>query len=173
MTHKVFTKAMKVLIIGTLCIMAFTKDSVMDWLLIGFTASWLIFMAGYMLYKSSRKVDELEAELDDEDNEPEHDEAQPENTSEDTTDVYKTEAWYRMIGSQLLTDSITELNTRGHKHLEITESGDIVVSGNIADSIPVFPDKSQWQTLGKLMRDDGLTVDVTAENIVVSWQEAV
>jgi len=170
MTHKVFTKAMKVLIIGTLCIMAFTNGSVMDWLLIGFTAGWLIFMAGYMLYKSSRKVDELEAELD---NEPESDEVQPEDESKDTTDVSETEAWYRMIGSQLLTDAITELNTRGHKHLEITEDGDIVVSGNIVDSIPVFPDKSQWQTLGKLMRDDGLTVDVTAENIVVSWQEAV
>ena len=173
MTHKVFTKAMKVLIIGTLCIMAFTKGSVMDWLLIIFTAGWLVFMAGYMLYKSSRNVDELEAELDDEDNEPEHDEAQPENTSEDTTDVSETEAWYRMIGSQLLTDVITELNTRGHKHLEITENGDIFVSGNIEDSIPVFPDKSQWQTLGKLMRDDGLTVNVTTDNIVVSWQEAV
>jgi len=170
MTHKVFTKAMKVLIIGTLCIMAFTNGSVMDWLLIGFTAGWLIFMAGYMLYKSSRKVDELEAELD---NEPESDEVQPEDESKDTTDVSETEAWYRMIGSQLLTDAITELNTRGHKHLEITENGDIVVSGSIVDSIPVFPDKSQWQTLGKLMRDDGLTVDVTAENIVVSWQEAV
>ena len=170
MTHKVFTKAMKVLIIGTLCIMAFTKGSVMDWLLIGFTAGWLIFMAGYMLYKSSRKVDELEAELD---NEPESDEVQPEDESKDTTDVSETEAWYRMIGSQLLTDAITELNTRGHKRLEITENGDIVVSGSIVDSIPVFPDKSQWQTLGKLMRDDGLTVDVTTDNIVVSWQEAV
>jgi len=170
MTHKVFTKAMKVLIIGTLCIMAFTKGSVMDWLLIGFTAGWLIFMAGYMLYKSSRKVDELEAELDDE---TENDEVQPEDENEDTNNVSETETWYRMIGSQLLTDSITELNTRGHKHLEITESGDIVVSGNIADSIPVFPDKSQWQTLGKLMRDDGLTVNVTTDNIVVSWQEAV
>ena len=173
MTHKVFTRSMKVLIIGTLCIMAFTKDSVMDWLLIGFTASWFIFMAGYMLYKSIRKVDELEAELDDEDNEPESDEVQREDESKDTTDVSETEAWYRMIGSQLLTDAITELNTRGHKHLEITENGDIFVSGNIEDSIPVFPDKSQWQTLGKLMRDDGLAVDVTAENIVVSWQEAV
>jgi len=161
---------MKVLIIGTLCIMAFTKGSVMDWLLIGFTAGWLIFMAGYMLYKSSRKVDELEAELDDE---TENDEVQPEDENEDTNNVSETETWYRMIGSQLLTDSITELNTRGHKHLEITESGDIVVSGSIVDSIPVFPDKSQWQTLAKLMRDDGLTVDVTAENIVVSWQEAV
>ena len=170
MTHKVFTKAMKVLIIGTLCIMAFTKGSIMDWLLIIFTASWLIFMAGYMLYKSSRKVDELEAELD---NEPKTDEAQHEDASEDTTDVSETEAWYHMIGSQLLTDAITELNTRGHKRLKITESGDIVVSGNIEDIIPVFPDKSQWQTLGELMHDDGLTVDVTEENIVVSWQEAV
>ena len=123
-----------------------------------------------MLYKSSRKVDELEAELD---NEPESDEVQPEDESKDTTDVSETEAWSRMIGSQLLTDAITELNTRGHKRLEITENGDIIVSGNIVDSIPVFPDKSQWQTLGKLMRDDGLTVDVTTDNIVVSWQEAV
>ena len=80
MTYKVFTKAMKVLIVGTLIIMAFTKGNIMDWLLIGFTAGWIVFMAAYLIYKSgSREESTGEDPMDDsEDEDPDENTNDPE-----------------------------------------------------------------------------------------------
>ena len=55
MQYKVFIKAMKVLMFGTLITMAFTKENVMDWLPIGFTGGWLVFMSDYLIYKSGKR----------------------------------------------------------------------------------------------------------------------
>ena len=71
MTYKIFTKAIKVLIVGTLIIMAFTKGNVMDWLLIGFTGGWLVFIAAYLIYKSGKR----EGLTDDPTDDPADDEA--------------------------------------------------------------------------------------------------
>ena len=77
--------------------------------------------------------------------------------------------WYRMIGSQLLTEAITDLNTRGIKKLEIKENGDVVVEDATVDTIDTLPEKSLWDTLTELMRDDGLTASIGYDEILISW----
>lgn len=164
MTYKVFTKAMKVLIVGTLIIMAFTKGNIMDWLLISFTAGWLVFMAGYLIYKSSKREESTgEDPMDDSEDDDPEDEPDP------LPDPSEAEVWYRMIGSQILTEAITELNTRGIKKLEIKENGDMIVSDSAVDTIDTLPDKSLWDTLTELMRADGLTASVGHDEILISW----
>lgn len=174
MTYKVFSKAMKVLIMGTLIIMAFTKGNSMDWILIGFTAGWIVCMTVYLIYKSGKC--ELVSGNESEDN-PEDDVSEeallPEETTEDEQDTLpnplEAETWYRIIGCQTLTDTITDLNTRGIKKLEIKENGDIVVSDKTVDTIAALPEKSLWGTLAELMCEDGLTASVENDTIQISW----
>ena len=170
MQYKVFTKAMKVLIVGTLIIMAFTKGNVMDWLLIGFTGGWLVFMAAYLIYKSGKREEMTDDPMDDsEDEDPDENTNDPEDEPEPLPDPSEAEVWYRMIGSQLLTEAITDLNTRGIKKLEIKENGDIVVEDATVDTIDTLPEKSLWDTLTELMRDDGLTASIGYDEILISW----
>ena len=168
MKNKVFTKPVKVLIVGTLIIMACTKGNLADWLQIAFTGVWLMFTAVYLIKKSNSSEDQSLDDLTDlpEDEDPDEHE---EDTSDPHPDPKEAETWYRMIGSQLLTDAITDLNTRGIKKLEIKENGDIVVSDSTVDTIDTLPDKSLWDTLAALMRDDGLTASVGHNEILISW----
>ena len=171
MQYKVFTKVMKVLIVGTLIIMAFTKGNVMDWLLIGFTGGWLVFMAAYLIYKSGKREESSGEDPmgESEDEDPNENTNDPEDEPDSLPDPSEAEVWYRMIGSQLLTEAITDLNTRGIKKLEIKENGDIIVSDSTVDTIDTLPDKSLWDTLAELMREDGLTASVGYDEILISW----
>lgn len=174
MTYKVFSKAMKVLIIGTLIIMAFTKGNIMDWLLISFTAGWIVFMAVYLIHKSGKREGAADEDPTDipEDDDPAEDLPPDENPEEEPDPLpnpTEAETWYRMIGSQLLTDAITDLNTRGIKKLEIKENGDIVVEDATVDTIDTLPEKSLWSTLTELMCDDGLTASIGNDEILISW----
>lgn len=171
MQYKVFTKAMKVLIVGTLIIMAFTKGNVMDWLLISFTGGWLVFMAAYLIYKSGKReaLTEDDPAEDPVDDDPADDPMDPDDEPDPLPDPSEAETWYRMIGSQLLTDAITDLNTRGIKKLEIKENGDIVVEDATVDTIDTLPEKSLWDTLTELMCDDGLTASIGHDEILISW----
>ena len=171
MKYKIFSRSMKVLIIGTLIIMAFTKGNVMDWLLIAFTAGWLVFMAAYLIYKSGRReaLTEDDPAEDPVDDAPAADPMNPDDEPDPLPDPSEAETWYRMIGSQLLTEAITDLNTRGIKKLEIKENGDIIVSDSTVDTIDTLPDKPLWGTLEELMRDDGLTASVGHDEILISW----
>ena len=171
MTYKVFTKAMKVLIVGTLINMAFTKGNIMDWLLIGFTAGWIVIMAAYLIYKSGNREESTGEDpmADSEDEEHDENTNDPEDEPDPLPDPSEAEVWYRMIGSQLLTEAITDLNTRGIKKLEIKENGDIVVEDATIDTIDTLPEKSLWDTLAELMREDGLTASVGHDEILISW----
>ena len=166
MKNKVFTKPVKVLIVGTLIIMACTKGNLTDWLQIGFTAVWLVFTAVYLMKKSSSREDPSQDEPSDTAEEDSHD---PQDEPDPLPNPSEAEVWYRMVGSQMLTDAITDLNTRGIKKLEIKENGDIIVSDSTVDTIDTLPDKSLWDTLAALMRDDGLTASVGHNEILISW----
>ena len=162
MKNKVFTKPVKVLIVGTLIIMACTKGNLTDWLQIGFTAVWLIFTAAYLIKKSCSREDPAQED-------PAEDPHEPQEEPDPLPNPSEAEVWYRMVGSQMLTDAITDLNTRGIKKLEIKENGDIIVSDSTVDTIDTFPDKSLWDTLADLMRADGLTASVGHNAILISW----
>ena len=110
MKSKVFTKPVRVLIVGTIILMAFTKGNLTDWLQIGFTAVWLIFTALYLIKKSNNHEDPTQ---DDPTEVPEDEARDPKEEPDLLPDPSEAEVWYRMIGSQMLTDAITDLNTRG------------------------------------------------------------
>lgn len=162
MKNKVFTKPVKVLIVGTLIIMACTKGNLADWLQIGFTAVWLMFTAVYLIKKSCSREDPQQED-------PAEDPHEPQEEPDPLPNPSEAEVWYRMVGSQMLTDAITDLNTRGIKKLEIKENGDIIVSDSTVDTIDTLPDKSLWDTLAELMRADGLTASVGHNAILISW----
>lgn len=166
MKNKVFTKPVKVLIVGTLIIMACTKGNLADWLQIAFTGVWLMFTAVYLIKKSCSREDPSQDEPADTAEEDSHD---PQEESDPLPNPSEAEVWYRMVGSQMLTDAITDLNTRGIKKLEIKENGDIIVSDSTVDTIDTLPDKSLWDTLADLMRADGLTASVGHNAIQISW----
>ena len=166
MKNKIFTKPVKVLIVGTLIIMACTKGNLTDWLQIAFTGVWLIFTAAYLIQKSCSREDPAQEDPADTAEEDSHD---PQDEPDSLPDPSEAEVWYRMIGSQMLTDAITDLNTRGTKKLEIKENGDIVVSDSTVDTIDTLPDKSLWDTLTALMCADGLTASVGHNAIQISW----
>ena len=167
MKNKVFTKPVKVLIVGTLIIMACTKGNLTDWLQIGFTAVWLVFTARYLIQKSYSREDQPQEDPTDHSEDKESD--APADEPDPIPDTSEAEVWYRMIGSQILTEAITDLNTRGIKKLEIKENGDIIVSDSTVDTIDTLPDKSLWDTLADLMRADGLTASVGHNAILISW----
>ena len=104
-----------------------------------------------------------------EDEDPDEDTNDPEDEPDPLPDPSEAEVWYRMIGSQLLTEAITDLNTRGIKKLEIKENGDIVVEDATVDTIDTLPEKSLWDTLTELMCDDGLTASIGHDEILISW----
>lgn len=162
MKNMVFTKPVKVLIVGTLIIMACTKGNLAEWLQIGFTAVWLIFTAAYLIKKSCSREDPAQED-------PAEDSHDPQEEPDPLPNPSEAEVWYRMVGSQMLTDAITDLNTRGIKKLEIKENGDIIVSDSTVDTIDTLPDKSLWDTLADLMRADGLTASVGHNAIQISW----
>lgn len=158
----VFTKPVKVLIVGTLIIMACTKGNLTDWLQIAFTGVWLIFTAAYLIKKSCSRDDPAQED-------PAEDPHDPQEEPDPLPNPSEAEVWYRMVGSQMLTDAITDLNTRGIKKLQIKENGDIIVSDSTVDTIDTLPDKSLWDTLADLMRADGLTASVGHNAILISW----
>ena len=162
MKNMVFTKPVKVLIVGTLIIMACTKGNLADWLQIGFTAVWLMFTAVYLIKKSCSREDPQQED-------PAEDPHEPQEEPDPLPNPSEAEVWYRMVGSQMLTDAITDLNTRGIKKLEIKENGDIIVSDSTVDTIDTLPDKSLWDTLTALMCADGLTASVGHNAIQISW----
>jgi len=162
MKNMVFTKPVEVLIVGTLIIMACTKGNLTDWLQIDFTAVWLVFTAVYLIKKSCSREDPQQED-------PAEDLHDPQEEPDPLPNPSEAEVWYRMVGSQMLTDAITDLNTRGIKKLEIKENGDIIVSDSTVDTIDTLPDKSLWDTLADLMRADGLTASVGHNAILISW----
>ena len=162
MKNMVFTKPVKVLIVGTLIIMACTKGNLAEWLQIGFTAVWLVFTAVYLIKKSCSRKDPQQED-------PAEDSHDPQEEPDPLPNPSEAEVWYRMVGSQMLTEAITDLNTRGIKKLQIKENGDIVVSDSTVDTIDTLPDKSLWDTLAALMRADGLTASVGHNEILISW----
>ena len=121
-----------------------------------------MFTAVYLIKKSCSREDPLQED-------PAEDPHEPQEEPDPLPNPSEAEVWYRMVGSQMLTDAITDLNTRGIKKLEIKENGDIIVSDSTVDTIDTLPDKSLWDTLADLMRADGLTASVGHNAILISW----
>lgn len=170
MESKIFSKSVRYLIVSTLLIMAFTRDNLCDWLLILNGFGWLI-AAVVILAKQANERTETQEETTPE--EPEDDPFDFEPPEDDDLDgipeTDEAENWYRFLGRDILTDVITDLNTRGFKRMEITEDGEIRVNDTTEERIDDFPETDGWNTLVSEMRNDGLNAGITDDRLVVTW----
>lgn len=246
MNDKIFSKSIKVLIVVTLIILAFFKGNVRDWLLIGFTAVWLVISVIRLSKKfanrsenvpqkktRSRKISRKEAKqiqmkktllmhlnyrITDKLRSVYPDSTwnwvirSPEklaecggvgrirttNTGEFTHAEIRVDSfanveftmlklspleeqtnpppspddaklWYQMYGKELFVNAVTDLNTRGYKRLEINEAGEIIVGGEKQDEIENPLRTTAWESLVKILGDDGLNAHVEDNKLVLEW----
>ena len=116
-----------------------------------------------------------------------------ENSEEKTTAPKNTinpQVWYEQKGRAVLENLIeiirgsknvseakenliTDLSSRGHSSLSITENGDVIIKQ--ADrvirkaTLEAMPDKVHWNRLAKVFQSEGISADVTEEAVVLSW----
>lgn len=83
------------------------------------------------------------------------------------------EQWYTQKGQQLLTELITNMNSRGYTKLQINEAGDVTVKENgrqvLKDRFSEIPPKEQWGKLKELMEDDELHIKVSSKQLTLAW----
>ena len=83
------------------------------------------------------------------------------------------EQWYTQKGQQLLTELITNMNTRGYTELSISENGDVTVVENgrnvIKDRFQEIPPKKDWRKLKKLMLEEDIEVQVSRKQLSFAW----
>ena len=167
MENKIFKKSIRYLIVSTLLIMAFTRGNLCDWLLILNGFGWLI-AAVMILAKQANDRTETQEETTPEDV-PFDFEPQEDDDLDDIPGTDEAENWYKFLGRDILTDVITDLNTRGFKRMEITEDGEIRVNDTTEERIDDFPETDGWNTLVSEMRNDGLNAGITDDRLVVTW----
>ena len=167
MENKIFKKSIRYLIVSTLLIMAFTRGNLCDWLLIFNGFGWLI-AAVMILAKQANARTETQEETTPEDD-PFDFEPPEDDNLDDIPETDEAENWYKFLGRDILTDVITDLNTRGFKRMEITEDGEIRVNDNTEEQIDDFPEPDGWNTLVSEMRNDGLNAGITDDRLVVTW----
>ena len=83
------------------------------------------------------------------------------------------QVWYEQKGRIVLENIITDLNSRGHNSLSITESGDVIITQDERAikkaTLEAMPDKIYWHGLAKVFQSEGLAASVTDDAVVVSW----
>lgn len=81
--------------------------------------------------------------------------------------------WYEIQGRNILETLITDLNSRGHSSLTLSEEGDILVEQGQDDMVQShlsgFPAKVYWPRLIQVFERNGLAAEVTAKGVQVSW----
>ena len=104
-------------------------------------------------------------------------ELQTDNTQEKPKPVPQTpvdpQIWYEKKGRIVLENLITDLNSRGHSSLTITEAGEVLIEQ--ADHavkkacLEGMPDKMYWTRLSKVLQSEGLATDINENSMVISW----
>lgn len=75
----------------------------------------------------------------------------------------------------MLDTLIADLRSRGHSSLTVNEDGSITFQPDGSTKTATkhgflsFPEKVYWLQLADVLRQDGLTADVQADGIAVSW----
>ncbi len=81
--------------------------------------------------------------------------------------------WYEQKGRVVLENLITDLSSRGHSSLSITENGDVIIKQADKEicktTLEAMPDKVYWHRLAKVFQSEGLAADVTDNAVVLSW----
>ena len=83
------------------------------------------------------------------------------------------EQWFTQKGQQLLTELITNMNSRGYSKLSINENGDVTVKENgrnvRKDHFHEIPPKESWARLRELMMDEDVQVKVSGRQLTFAW----
>lgn len=83
------------------------------------------------------------------------------------------EQWFTQKGQQLLTELITNMNSRGYSKLSINENGDVTVRENgrnvRKDHFHEIPPKESWARLRELMMDEDVQVQVSGRQLTFAW----
>lgn len=84
-------------------------------------------------------------------------------------------AWYELEGREVLDTLIADLRSRGHSGLTLNGDGSISFQPEAGGSkatkcaFASFPEPVYWPRLADVLAQDGLTADVQADHIAVSW----
>lgn len=84
-------------------------------------------------------------------------------------------AWYELEGREVLDTLIADLRSRGHSGLTLNEDGSISFQPEAGSrkaskrAFASFPEKVCWPRLADVLAQEGLTADVQADHIAVSW----
>lgn len=85
------------------------------------------------------------------------------------------QVWYELEGREILDGLIADLRSRCHSSLTLNEDGSVSIQpmdgeDKIArDIFACFPEKGAWPRLADVLAQEGLTADVQADHIAVSW----
>ena len=103
----------------------------------------------------------------------EEDEVEPRETPKAPQNPINPQIWYEQKGRVVLENLITDLSSRGHSSLSITENGDVIVKQADKEirktTLEAMPDKVYWHRLAKVFQSEGLAADVTDNAVVLSW----
>ncbi len=87
--------------------------------------------------------------------------------------VIDPQIWYEQNGRTILAELIADLNSRGYHGLTIRENGDVAVKQADRESVKrVFlsvPEPVVWNRLVKVLEREGLSAEVNADGIAVTW----
>ena len=169
MESKIFRKSIRYLIVSTLLIMAFTRGNICDWLQILNGFGWLIAAVVILAKQAGERAETPDKTTPEEPAEDPFDLPEEPEDFENPPEQDKAENWYKFLGRDILTDVITDLNTRGFKHMEISEDGEIRVNDTTEEQIDDFPETDGWNTLVAEMANDGLNARIADDRLVVTW----
>ena len=83
------------------------------------------------------------------------------------------EQWFERKGQQLLTELLTNMNSRGYSKISINEEGEVMVREDgrncVKDFFKEIPPKKDWQKLKELMSKEGVNVQVSARYLKFAW----
>ena len=85
------------------------------------------------------------------------------------------QAWYELEGRDVLDGVIADLRSRGHSSLTLNEDGSISFQPEAGDrkttkhAFASFPEPMYWSRLADVLAQEGLTANVQADHIAVSW----
>ena len=83
--------------------------------------------------------------------------------------------WYELEGRGVLETLIADLRSRGHSSLTLNEDGSISFQPEAGSlkatkrAFASFPEPVYWPRLADVLNQEGLTTDVQADHIAVSW----
>lgn len=100
-------------------------------------------------------------------------EGKNEETVTPSKSTVNPQVWYEQKGRVVLENIITDLNSRGHNSLSITESGDVIVKQAGREirkaTLEAMPRKIYWNGLAKVFQSEGISANVTDEAVILSW----